>query len=360
MRRQAAYWSVLHSVIVMVFILLLFFHLLILPSTLANCSNNTCRSSSCCSESDCISNPLDPDNQDTQTCPCMIPQTSVCVTPGTTFTLACDPGGVCLNHCSWNTPVGTCDWDADSSQCSDSSIRLINQAGTCNIQVLDVQSRHSGVWKCWTVPFTHHFSDYVNITVSTDCTSGTSATWWRSGWTAPVFWVAVVGLVIILIIVVILMFFFCCPWLCLCLPCCAQRNGRLEDRSGRRRSQEDTQRTHRDQRRSTHSPVIVVDDRRQDQMYEQVAGYPSGEGGLGRHRQREDDYNQRHRHGDQVYDDLEFDRRHPNSTVDYDVPRHYSQGGENMRTAKKKSNLATRGLEDRIRKASGVARQEQL
>ena len=48
------------------------------------------------------------------------------------------------------------------------------------------------------------------------------------------------------------------------------------------------------------------------------------------------------------------------NTLDYDVPRHYSQGGENMRTAKKKSNLVTKELEERIRKAPGVASQDQI
>ena len=40
-------------------------------------------------------------------CPCMIPQTSLCVAPGEALTLDCDPGGECLNGgCSWDTPAG--------------------------------------------------------------------------------------------------------------------------------------------------------------------------------------------------------------------------------------------------------------
>ena len=46
-------------------------------------------------------------------------------------------------------------------------------------------------------------------------------------------------------------------------------------------------------------------------------------------------------------------------SVDYQVPRIYSSSNSQMRTAKKKGNFDL-DLEERIRKASGVARQEHL
>ena len=36
----------------------------------------------------------------------MISQTSLCVSPGAALSLDCDPGGECLDHCSWDTPSG--------------------------------------------------------------------------------------------------------------------------------------------------------------------------------------------------------------------------------------------------------------
>ena len=47
-------------------------------------------------------------------------------------------------------------------------------------------------------------------------------------------------------------------------------------------------------------------------------------------------------------------------SVDYEVPRIYASSNTQMRTAKKKSNFDNIDLEERIRKASGVARQEQV
>ena len=103
--------------------------------------------------------------------------------------------------------------------------------------------------------------------------------------------------------------------------------------------------------------MVIVDN---SEVYEQVTGYSSGEVGTGREHQTEESYEQIYISGNQDYEDLDLDRRQPDNTLDYDVPRHYSQGGENMRTAKKKSNLVTKELEERIRKASGVARQDQI
>ena len=128
----------------------------------------------------------------------------------------------------------------------------------------------------------------------------------------------------------------------------------MEDRQGRQGRQEDKRRTHRDQRRSSHSPVVVVDN---SQVYEQVSGYSAGGGSTHREYGTQDTYQQRYRPDTQEYEDMDSNGRHSNDNLNYDVPRHYSQAGENMRTAKKKSNLVNKELEERIRKASGVARQ---
>ena len=150
----------------------------------------------------------------------------------------CVPGGVCQDHCDWKTPGGTCHWDENSSTCTDSSIRFLNKNGACNIELTDAESRHAGVWRCKSV-VSGTYSDYVNITVSANCGSASAgATWWKTGWTAPVFWTSLVGGIIFIIIIVVLLFFFCCPWLCLCFPCCAKRDKRLEDRPSRSGRQE--------------------------------------------------------------------------------------------------------------------------
>ena len=323
--------------------------LLLLPSILGSCPDNTCRSSTCCAETDCVNNQPDPDLVEAQACPCMISQTATCVSPGTTLTLECDPGGVCQHHCSWSTPVGSCTWNNSQNTCEDSSIRFLNKAGTCNIQVVGMQARHAGVWRCKSIPYTSTFSDSINITISTDCSSGTSgAEWWRSGWTAPVFWLSMVVIIVIIVIIIFLCFLFCCPWFCLCLPCCARRNAKLEDRSGRKGRQERKTRRQSDERRSTHSPVIVDDN---TQVYEQMSGYSSEDGNTSG---RSNQYHNRHNQ------DYESVGHEVGDGLHYDVPRHYMQQGEDMRTAKKKSNLVTKELEDRIRKASGVAKQNYI
>ena len=118
--------------------------------------------------------------------------------------------------------------------------------------------------------------------------------WWRTGWTAPLFWSGL-GLLLLLLLLCCAVLLYCfCPGLCVCLPCCAARE----------------QQTH-----TEHS------------TYEQVGDYRP--------------------------------TRPPTVTLDYEVPRHYAASAD-VRTAKKKSNLANRDLEERFRKASGVGRQQQM
>ena len=44
----------------------------------------------------------------------------------------------------------------------------------------------------------------------------------------------------------------------------------------------------------------------------------------------------------------------------YEVPRIYSSAAVNIKSAKKKSNFSNANLEDRMRKASGIGRVEQM
>ena len=46
--------------------------------------------------------------------------------------------------------------------------------------------------------------------------------------------------------------------------------------------------------------------------------------------------------------------------AEYEVPRIYSAPAINLKSAKKKSNFSNADLEERIRKASGVGRQQQI
>ena len=118
--------------------------------------------------------------------------------------------------------------------------------------------------------------------------------WWRTGWTAPLFWSGLGLLLLLLLLCCAVLLYWFCPRLCACLPCCATRE---------------------QQRHTEHS------------TYEEVGDYRPA--------------------------------RPPTVTLDYEVPRHYAASAD-VRTAKKKSNLANRDLEERFRKASGVGRQQQM
>jgi hypothetical protein len=78
----------------------------------------------------------------------------------------------------------------------------------------------------------------------------------------------------------------------------------LKDRPIRGGRQENKQRIHTNQRKSTHSPLVVVD---------------NSKGSTGREHQTEESYEQRYRSGNHGYEDLDVDSRKPNNTLDYDV-----------------------------------------
>ena len=105
----------------------------------------------------------------------------------------------------------------------------------------------------------------------------------------------------------------------------------------------------RDRRRKNNSqePVVLEDERIQRSGYDreivETRNFPD---------QRAQSQGLRHHHNQEVQYET------PNS-VDYQVPRIYASSNSQMRTAKKKSNFDI-DLEERIRKASGVARQEHL
>ena len=220
--------------------------LLLLISTVSqevggsSCSPDCRPSASCCGETECRQQ--DPADQSYLTCPCMIPPAEICVVPGTNLVLNCDPGGECLDHCSWDTPLGSCSWVGGTVQCSDPTIIPRLSGGNCDLEISSVDYRHSGQWKCKVVPSSHALSggvqrktppsndatissDYVNITVSSDCpaTGGLGSNWWRTGWTAGLLWSAVALLFIIIIVLIITAIYCFCPLLCLCLPCCDRR-----------------------------------------------------------------------------------------------------------------------------------------
>ena len=92
-------------------------------------------------------------------CECMIGAGDQCVNPGAELSLDCDPGGQCVDHCSWDTPVGECSWSRDKGlQCEDSSISVLDtSSGQCSLLVSDPQSRHSGVWRCKVTPSINSF-----------------------------------------------------------------------------------------------------------------------------------------------------------------------------------------------------------
>ena len=106
----------------------------------------------------------------------------------------------------------------------------------------------------------------------------------------------------------------------------------------------------RDRRRENnfHEPVVLEDERVQRSGYDreifETRNIPD---------QRAHPQGLRHHHPNQ-----EVQYEMPRS-VDYQVPRIYATSNSQMRTAKKKSNFDI-DLEERIRKASGVARQEHL
>ena len=137
--------------------------------TASSCSAACRPSASCCGEAQCSGQ--DPTDQSylskvspavscrvnivvTAGCPCMIPPAEICVAPGAELVLSCDPGGECIDHCSWDTPQGSCSWADGSVHCSDPTVSPVLSGGNCNLQITSVDYRHSGLWKCKVVPST--------------------------------------------------------------------------------------------------------------------------------------------------------------------------------------------------------------
>ena len=104
-------------------------------------------------------------------------------------------------------------------------------------------------------------------------------------------------------------------------------------------------RKHRTSQPHAHQPVLL-DERRQRSGYDRDIFETRSQGGHARGARH-------HQH----HQDLQYEV--PRS-VDYEVPRIYASSNTQMRTAKKKSNFDNIDLEERIRKASGVARQEHV
>ena len=98
----------------------------------------------------------------------MIPlPSSYCFSLGTSVVLSCDPGGVCQDHCSWSTPVGSC--TSTAMQCQDESVRFVDEGETCSIEIVGVQEKHQGIWRCQSTPYITTFSDFINITSESGC-----------------------------------------------------------------------------------------------------------------------------------------------------------------------------------------------
>jgi len=292
-----------------------------------SCSAECRPSASCCSEVQCTGNEGDPDDLSYLTCPCMIPSASACVAPGDDLVLECDPGGDCLQHCTWDSPLGTCSWADGALLCPDTSITPVLSGGNCNIKISSADYRHTGVWKCKTVPSFNAFSDFLNVTVSSDCPN-LSSSWWRTGWTAGLLWSGV-GLLIIILIILLLTLIYClCPAFCVCW-----RGSVVSEEQQVDPVQYSRVSKHRTGHLHSHEPAVLDETR-------QRSGY---------HR----DHHHHHYH----HQDVQYEV--PRS-VDYEVPRIYASSNTQMRTAKKKSNFDNIDLEERIRKASGVARQEQV
>ena len=214
-------------------------------------------------------------------------------------------------------------------------------------------------------------ADYVNLTISSDCPS-LGNNWWKTGWSTGLLWTGVSLLILILIILIVSLIYCLCPALCLCLPCCDRLNEKRHQH--RHEPQQVAQipfirsvsvlhstphvqetvgqysQVRRDRRRQNtfHEPVVLQDERIQRSGYDreivETRNFPD---------QRAQSQGLRHHHHNQ-----EVQYETPNS-VDYQVPRIYASSNSQMRTAKKKSNFDI-DLEERIRKASGVARQEHL
>ena len=84
----------------------------------------------------------------------MIPASETCVAPGSDLVLSCDPGGECIDHCSWETPQGSCSWNDGTGtvQCSDPNVTPTMSGGNCNLRITNAADRHSGRWKCKVMP----------------------------------------------------------------------------------------------------------------------------------------------------------------------------------------------------------------
>jgi len=321
--------------------------------SLQHCSSTSCRAdATCCSEAQCSNNDSDQEFPRYQGCGCMIPETDLCVTPGSLVTLQCDPGGTCLDHCTWDTPLGPCTWSDRGLQCPAGVSVVNNVPGACSLQIQSVQTNHGGVWRCMATPAVHSFIDRINMTVSATCGSGLPEGWYKSGWRAGLLWTGVSVLIIIIIVAIAFIIFCLCPGCCLCLPCCARRVKDTQDQSHhysqvRRKGSGNNIPRATYNNRHHNTPVVIENDRRQ------FSGAGAGYDDQIFERRVDTDRHQHHHH---PYNQNQVN----NIQVDYEVPRIYSSSSANLKSARKKSNFSNVDLEERIRKASGVGRQQHV
>jgi len=263
----------------------------------------------------------------------MVQSQSLCVKPGSTVDLSCDPGGQCLTVCEWITASEKhCSWsETGGYSCDDPNIKFISSTGACNIQIENIQPRHSGAWHCMATPAEHSYVDHVNITVTNGQCPGSGLS---SQTKDALLWTGLAFLILIVIIGVILLFLFCCPAFCLCIPFCARRHQKNQGSHYNHNHRDDQ--IH--QSRTVHD--VVIDNN--NHHYRDVKQVP-----------------QHHPHARMsVTGDVHSVMS--DSDDGYEVPRIYSSAAVNIKSAKKKSNFSNENLEERMRKASGFGRVEQM
>jgi len=263
----------------------------------------------------------------------MVQSPSLCVTPGSTVQLSCDPGGQCITQCSWITGANKqCSWsETGGFSCDDPSVKFISSTGSCNIEIENIQPHHNGTWHCMATPAVHSFVDHVDITVTNGQCPGTGIS---SQTKDALLWTGLAFLILVIIIAIILLFLFCCPAFCLCIPFCARRHQKKQGSHYNHNKGDD----HLHQSRTVHD--VVIDNNAHH--YRDVRQVPH------------------HHSHTQISVTGDVHSEISDSDDGYEVPRIYSSAAVTIKSAKKKSNFSNANLEDRMRKASGIGRVEQM
>ena len=219
--------------------------------------------------------------------------------------------------------MGSCQYKDATWMCDDTSIRFLFLEGTCTIQLV-AEEWHEGLWTCHASPYHTRYTDQVQVVITPHGRKQIDEVWWKEGWRAALLWSSIA----VILIIIIAIFLVCLCRLCPSLTCCGWKTDNKEPR-----------------RRSRDNEVQGWQEEEDDSTYQRI-NIP----GVDRISLPISD----------TYSNIvDTDNDTAGAfTIEYSDPQHYDRG--QTRTARKLTNLDTGMLEERIRKASGIATNEHL